>query len=146
MVMPRNRHLLCVILILIATPLTATGQAQPPVCKTVTADQRLEPDGLNTSAIQAALDGCASSNGPQTAVELSAGKGANFTSGALYLPSNVVLWLDAGVTLNASTNPSDFQRTASSRTQACDGSGAIPMCGTLDPANTGPQPAPRLAY
>src|SRR5260370_253917 len=115
-------------------PLAA--QSMPPVCQVVTADQ-VGSDGLNTAAIQQQLDSCGAGSTAQTTVELSAAKGARFTSGPLYIPSNVVLWLDAGVTLNASTNPADFQRTAASRTLACDSSGAIPVCGTLDANNTG---------
>jgi pectin methylesterase-like acyl-CoA thioesterase len=110
---------------------------QPPVCATVTADQT-GANGLNTAAIQAKLDGCAG-NSKQVSVELSAAKGAAFSSGALYVPSNVVLWLDAGVTLNASTNPADFQRSSSVPTAACDSSGAASACGTLDANNTGCQ-------
>jgi polygalacturonase len=115
---------------------TVAAQSQPPICQTVTADQ-VGSDGLNTATIQAQLDACAGRNAVQSAVVLSAPKGASFTSGALYVPSNVVLWLDAGVILHASTNPADFQRTASSRSQACDSSGSIPACGTLDAKNTG---------
>lgn len=91
----------------------------------VTADQ-------NTAAIQQAIDSCGSGT-----VEFSATKGTDFTSGPLFLPSNARLWLDTGVTLHASTNPTDFQRTATSRTAACDGGGAIPACGTLASGNTG---------
>jgi pectin methylesterase-like acyl-CoA thioesterase len=111
------------------------AQTQPPVCGTVTADQ-LGRDGLHTAAIQQQIDICTGRTTP-VAVELSAAKGASFTSAALFLPSNVVLWLDAGVTLNASTNPADFQRISTSRTQACDSAGTIPACGTLDTNETG---------
>jgi polygalacturonase len=114
-------------------PLAA--QSMPPVCQVVTSDQ-VGSDGLNTAAIQQQLNTCAA-GATQKVVELSAAKGASFTSGPLYMPSNVVLFLDAGVTLNASTNPADFQRTTASRTLACDSSGAIPVCGTLDANNTG---------
>jgi hypothetical protein len=114
------------------------GQTSPPVCQTVTADL-IGPDGSNTAAIQAKLDACTPAPGTQAAVELSAAKGATFISAPLYLPSNVVLWLDAGVTLSASTNPADFQRAASSRSLPCDSSGAIAVCGTLDASNTGCQ-------
>jgi polygalacturonase/pectin methylesterase-like acyl-CoA thioesterase len=119
----------------VVTALRLAAQTQPPVCGIVTADQTGR-DGLHTAAIQQQIDICTGRDTP-VAVELSAAKGASFTSAALFLPSNVVLWLDAGVTLNASTNPADFQRIATSRTQACDGSGAIPACGTLDTAETG---------
>jgi hypothetical protein len=112
------------------------AQMQPPVCQVVTADQ-VGPNGSHTAAIQKQLDACGAGAGAQTSVELSAAKGAGFTSGALYVPSNVVLWLDAGVTLNASTDPADFQRTGNSPTAACDSSGVIPACGTLDTAETG---------
>lgn len=124
------------ILLAACSLLPQTAAAQPPICKTVTADQ-VGSDGLNTAAIQTQLDACAGRNALQSAVELSAAKGDSFTSGALFIPTGVVLWLDAGVTLQASTNPSDFQRTADSRTKACDSSGSIPVCGTLDAKNTG---------
>jgi pectin methylesterase-like acyl-CoA thioesterase len=114
------------------------AQSMPPVCQVVTADQ-VGSDGMNTAAIQQQLDLCGVGASAPTAVELSPAKGTSFASGALYIPSNVVLWLDAGVTLNASTNPGDFQRTANSRTLACDSTGpiAIPVCGSLDANNTG---------
>src|SRR5258708_25804519 len=115
-------------------PLAA--QSMPPVCQVVTADQ-VGSDGLNTAAIQQQLVSCGAASTDQTTVELSAAKGASFNSGPLYIPGNVVLWLDAAVTLNASTNPADFQRTATSRTRSCDSSGAIPVCGTLDANSTG---------
>src|ERR1051326_3847383 len=115
---------------------TLVAQTQPTVCRMVTADQ-VGADGQNTTAIQLQLDFCGAANTMRLSVELSGAKGADFTSGPLYIPSNVVLWLDAGVTLHASTNPADFQRSASSRTQACDSSGAIPVCGTLDTVTTG---------
>src|ERR1035441_5608635 len=110
---------------------------QPPVCQSVTADQ-IGADGLNTAAIQAKLDACGAGT-KQVSVELSAAKGSSFASGSLYIPSNVVLWLDAGVTLNASTNPADFQRTSSSPSKACDSSTTPPACGTLDTDETGCQ-------
>ncbi len=116
----------------------AFPQAQPPACAVVTAE-RLGPDGKNTAAIQQQLDSCNAQSGAGRSVELSASRGADFTSGPLYIPSNVILWLDGGVTLHASTDPADFQRTSTSRTQACDGSGTIPACGTLDTNNTGCQ-------
>ncbi len=112
------------------------AQSQPPVCQVVTADQT-GSDGQNTAPIQAQLDACGAVVGKPTSVELSAAKGATFTSGSLFIPSNVVLWLDAGVTLNASTNPVDFQRSATSRSLACESAGAIPVCGALDPNSTG---------
>ena len=115
-----------------------SAQTQPPVCQIVTADQ-IGPDKQNTTAIQQQLDLCGANSAKQSSVELSPLKGAGFTAGALYIPSNVVLWLGKGVTLNASTNPADFQRTSASRTLACDstGSAPIPACGTLDANNTG---------
>jgi len=112
------------------------AQGQPAVCHKVTSDQ-VGSDGLNTDAIQSQLDACGAAATAQAAVVLSAAQGGSFSSASLFLPSNVVLWLDPGVTLNASTNPSDFQRTAESRTRSCDSSGAIPRCGTLDPNNSG---------
>ncbi len=118
----------------VSAPLAA--QTQPPVCQVVTADQT-GPDGSNTVPIQQQLDACGAGAASQVSVELSPAKGANFTAGALYVPSNVVLWLDAGVTLHASTDPAAFQRTATSRTAACDSSGAIAACGTLSTGSNG---------
>lgn len=114
------------------------AQMQPPACAVVTADQ-LGPDGKNAAAIQQHLDSCNTPDGAAKSVELSGMKGTDFISGPLYVPSNVVLWLDAGVTLHASTDPADFQRTADARTRPCDSSSAIPICGSLDASNTGCQ-------
>ena len=125
------------LLLLSALLILPAAAQQPPVCQTVTADQ-IGADGLNTAAIQAKLDACGAGT-KQVSVELSAAKGSSFASGALYVSSNVVLWLDAGVVLNASTNPADFQRSAISPTKACDSSSAPPACGTLNADETGCQ-------
>ena len=70
---------------------------------------------------------------------MSALTGNDFTSGPIYLASNVILYLEAGVTLHASTDPAAFQRTSDVRTKACDASGTIATCGTLNASNTGCQ-------
>lgn len=61
-----------------------------------------QPD---TQRIQEAINTCP----PGQAVKLSASAGATgFLSGPLVLKSGVVLWIDSGVTLYASRNPTDY--------------------------------------
>jgi polygalacturonase len=117
--------------------LASSLQSPPPsACATVNASSR-DANGLNTSAIQAAIAQCsAAAAGNPVYVELTGSSGNSFTSGALFLTRNVGLWLDAGVTLNASTNPTFFQRTSTSPTASCYPPAPIPPCGTLDGAST----------
>ncbi|MGC3962747.1 MAG: glycosyl hydrolase family 28 protein [Rhodocyclaceae bacterium] len=60
----------------------------------------------DASRIQAAIDSCSSG-----AVKLVTGSGGQnaFLTGPITLKSNVVLWVDAGVTVFASRNPADYQ-------------------------------------
>jgi polygalacturonase len=76
----------------------------PPACTTLLATQTVatgvlpSENSLDTSAIQKALNGCASGQ----AVKLTT-SGANnaFITGPLTLPAGVTLWVDAGTTLYA---------------------------------------------
>ena len=94
----------------------------PPACTTLTASQNLTagalPDEstLDTSRIQAALNGCASG----MAVKLATGGGNNaFITGPLTLPTGVTLWVDAGATLFGTRNPTSTDRPRrSSRSRA----------------------------
>lgn len=117
---------------------TTTDSALPPeptlpaasqICATLNANLTAQPNGLlpdsadtantapDTSRIQAALTSCANtaSTGIATnkAVRLIAGPGgANaFLSGPLNLPSGVTLWIDSGVTLFASRDPRQYDKT-----------------------------------
>ncbi|WP_321888573.1 glycoside hydrolase family 28 protein [Paraburkholderia bannensis] len=117
---------------------TTTDSALPPeptlpaasqLCATLNANLTAQPNGLlpdsadaadtapDTSRLQAALTSCtnAASTGLTTnkAVHLIAGPGgANaFLSGPLNLPSGVTLWIDSGVTLFASRDPRQYDKT-----------------------------------
>jgi polygalacturonase len=85
----------------------------PAACATLHATQNVAADGvpsetsLDTSAIQAALESCASGQ----AVKLTTGSGnANnsFITGPLTVPSGVSLWVDAGTTLFGTRNPTVY--------------------------------------
>ena len=79
----------------------------PPACAALQATQNVAEGGvpsetsLDTSAIQKALDACATGR----AVKLAA-SGANnaFVTGPLTIPAGVTLWVDAGTTLYATRN------------------------------------------
>jgi polygalacturonase len=58
---------------------------------------------LDTSAIQSALSGCGSGKSVKLAAS---GSNNAFITGPLTLPAGVTLWVDAGVTLYATRNPS----------------------------------------
>ncbi|WP_239483048.1 glycosyl hydrolase family 28 protein [Paraburkholderia sp. C35] len=110
-------------------PPEPTLPADSRVCVTLSASLTAQPNGLlpdsadaadtapDTVRIQNALTSCtnAASTGLATnkAVHLVAGAGgANaFLSGALTLPSGVTLWIDRGVTLYASRDPRQFDKT-----------------------------------
>lgn len=110
-------------------PPEPTLPAASQICATVSANLTTQTNGLlpdnadatstapDTSRIQAALTGCtnASSTGLATnkAVRLVSGpNGANaFLSGPLSLPSGVTLWIDRRVTLFASRDPRQFDKT-----------------------------------
>jgi len=92
--------------------------ASTQVCATLTANlsavnnsaDSLDSDPLNsnpdTVRIQSAIDNCPSG---QAVKLVASGSGANaFISGALTLKSGVTFWVDKGITLFASRNPSDF--------------------------------------
>jgi polygalacturonase len=99
------------------------------ICASLPATLTAQPNGLlpdsadaantapDTARIQAALTACtnASSTGLATnkAVRLTSGtNGANaFLSGPLTLPSGVTLWIDRSVTLFASRDPRQYDKT-----------------------------------
>jgi len=67
----------------------------------------------DTKRIQEALHACSAGH----AIKLTDSGGMNaFLSGPLTLPSGVTLWIDKGVTLFASRNPRDFDKTTGSKT------------------------------
>jgi polygalacturonase len=78
----------------------------------------------DSARIQAAIDRCAQGHALHLAVN---GHDADFVSGPLVLRDGVTLYVDAGATLKASTNPVLFDR----------GAGA---CGTIDKAGKGCKP------
>jgi polygalacturonase len=79
----------------------------------------------DTARIQAAIDKCA----PGHALHLAAqGADAVFVSGPLVLRNGVTLYVDAGVTLKASTNPMLFDRGANTcGTNNASGGGCRPL-------------------
>jgi len=116
----------------------------PPACATLTASFAIvtgtppSEASLDTSRIQSALNGCT----PGQAVRLTtSGASDGFITGPLNLPSGVSLWVDAGVTLFGTRDPSVYgQATAliSVRgansgivgTGAIDGQGGEPQIGS----------------
>jgi len=64
-------------------------------------------DSINTVPIQRAIDACAAGGGGT--VYFAPG---HYTSGQLYLKSNVHIYLEAGAVLYASTKPEHFKNTA----------------------------------
>lgn len=86
------------------TPLTASLSPVAGSLDTLDADpQHSQPD---TSRIQAAIDACPA--GQAVKLTMGAAGESAFLSGPLRLKSGVTLWIDRGVTLAASRNPSDF--------------------------------------
>ena len=116
----------------------------PPACTTLTASFTIvtgtppSESSLDTSRIQTALNGCTSGQ----AVRLTtSGTSDGFITGPLNLPSGVSLWVDSGVTLFGTRDPSVYgQATAliSVRgansgivgTGAIDGQGGEPQIGS----------------
>lgn len=96
------------------------------VCQTLTASKTTPDEGhLDTVAIQTALSACKG----QGAVKLArSGTNDAFVSGHLTVDSTV-LWVDAGVTLYASLNPSSFQSTDNNcgLTGISDSDGCLPL-------------------
>lgn len=89
---------------------------------------------LDTVRIQRALDNCGAGN----AVKLVTGSGNAFLSAHLQLPSDVTLWIDAGVTLFASRNPRDFDRIPYSCGIVNDnGAGCLPLISASNTKNSG---------
>jgi polygalacturonase len=97
----------------------------PPSCAVLAAASPSATAQRNdTARIQAAIDQCA----PGRALHLAArGTDTVFISGPLVLRDGVTLYVDAGVSLKASTNPMLFDRGAGT-------------CGTIDQAGRGCKP------
>lgn len=103
-----------------------------PTCSTLTASLYIsagEPSSetsFDTSRIQTALNAC----GPHHAVELAA-SGANnaFLIQPLTIPSGVTLLVDGGVTVFASRNPADYQKSGGETcgTIGTHGGGCVPL-------------------
>ena len=94
--------------------------AQPTLptslCATLTATKNVAANGVpseanaDTSALQAALSGCASGK----AVKLvTSGSNNAFLTGPITVPSGVTLWVDTGVTLYGTRDPSVYGSAAS---------------------------------
>lgn len=107
----------------------------PPACATLQALQAVAPgtlpseSNLDTSRIQSALAACASGQ----AVKLVTNSADNaFITTPLTLPSGVSLWVDSGVTLYASRDPTKYGSSS------CGGtSGSCPALITVKGANSG---------
>jgi polygalacturonase len=95
------------------------------VCQTLSSNNSTpDESNLDTAAIQTALDACAG----QGAVKLTS-RGANhvFVSGNLRINSTI-LWIDAGTTLFASRDPSQYQSTGNcGLTGISDSSACLPL-------------------
>jgi polygalacturonase len=83
----------------------------PPVCATLMATQSVTADGvpsestLDTSAIQSALGSCASGQAVKLATS---GSNNAFVTGPLTLPAGVTLWVDGGITLYGTRDPTVY--------------------------------------
>jgi hypothetical protein len=104
----------------------------PPVCATVSARLAIidgEPSSeteFDTKRIQDAMDACAQGK----AVELASSGGKNaFLIAPISIPNGITLLVDGGVTVFASRNPADYQKT-----------GKVETCGTLGPHGGGCKP------
>jgi hypothetical protein len=101
----------------------------PPTCIALDADLTIEngePSSetqFDTGRIQTALDSCT----PGTAVELRAeGNNNGFLIAPITIPSGITLVIDGGVTVFASSNPADYQK-----------SGNVEKCGTVGSKGNG---------
>lgn len=116
----------------------ACASATLDATHTITAANGLPGAGTaDTSAIQAAIDGCAASlaSGARGSVRLKVNGGdatkVAFVSGPLTLKTGVTLWVDQGVTLFASQNPRDFDKTSGTATCAVSNTGSSGGCKAL---------------
>lgn len=118
----------------------------PPACATLTASQSVaagmlpSESNLDTATLQGALDGCAPSDTTMpVSVRLTTGSGTNaFVTGPLTLPGGVTLWVDQGVTLYASLDPSQYGTlclnggTCTSLVTAAGANSGVAGAGTID--------------
>jgi len=100
----------------------------PPACTTLNATQNVavsalpSESSLDTAAIQSALNSCGSGK----AVKLATSGSSNaFITGPLTIPSGVSLWVDSGVTLYATRDPSVWGSAAALISIAGAGSGIV---------------------
>ncbi len=113
----------------------------PPACATLTASFAIvagTPPGessLDTARIQTALSGCAAGQ----AVRLTTSGASNgFMTGPLSLPSGVSLWVDGGVTLFGTRDPSVYGQATALISVRGANSGIVGM-GTIDGQGGEPQ-------
>ena len=119
----------CVLMALLANmPMAAQAQDRRPVSEPGLPNHacaRLEAAGGNDwRALQDAINACPSG---QAVHLVTGGKGGAFVSGPLVMKSGVSLWLDIGVVLAATTDPSAYDRVPGA-------------CGTLDDKGRGCKP------
>jgi polygalacturonase len=112
-----------------ALPAEPALPAASQICATLSASLSAQPNGLlpdnadaantapDTSRIQTALTGCTNASSTGLAANkvvrlVSGSNGANaFLSGPLSLPSGVTLWIDKRITLFASRDPRQYDKT-----------------------------------
>lgn len=127
-----------------ALPPEPTLPAASQICATLSANLTALPNGLlpdsadaadtapDTTRIQSALTSCTNAASTSLATNkvvrlVSGANGANsFLAGALNLPSGVTLWIDKRITLFASRDPRQFDKTKGTAT-----------CGTITPSDNG---------
>ena len=115
--------------------------AIPPACATLTASFAIvtgtPPDesSLDTSRLQTALNGCTAGQ----AVRLTTSGSSNgFITGPLNLPTGVSLWVDSGVTLFGTRDPSVYGQSTALISVRGANSGIVGM-GTIDGQGGEPQ-------
>jgi len=113
----------------------------PPACATLTASFAIgtgtppSESSLDTSRIQSALSGCASGQ----AVRLTtSGSSDGFITGPLNLPTGVSLWVDSGVTLFGTRDPSVYGQATALISVRGANSGIVGL-GTIDGQGGEPQ-------
>jgi polygalacturonase len=95
------------------------------------------PGGLDTSAIQAAIDACSTSltSGQLGSVKLQVNSAnpaqVGFVSGPLFLKAGVTLWIDSGVTLFAAQSPRLYDIAAGTPTCGTDANNNSNGCKSL---------------
>ena len=112
----------------------------PEACTTVTATRTVtgglpsDESTLDTTAIQAAIDGCTAGQAVRLVTD---GDKVAFLTGPLFLKAGITLWIDTGVTLFASRNPRDFD----ARPDQCGLMGGSADCNAVINVNSAPNAA-----